>query len=65
MKPRSFQRLARLWSFVSRRERAAWNRATRGRGARAAERWYRVLGLVERCPRLPAVSTLGARKAAS
>ena len=57
LKPRTFSRLANLFSFLARRERAAWNRATRARDQEEAnphlassERWMRLMHAAESCP---------------
>lgn len=58
MKPRSFHRLARLYSWIAHRERAAWERATRSdtieesqRLFARAERWMLLMLAVTECRR--------------
>ena len=58
MKPRSFHRLARMWSWLSARERRAWKRAVEESTYQESQRWFRIssrwlalCAAVKTCPR--------------
>ena len=58
MKPRSFHRLAHIWSYVSARERRALDMASKAttdsewrRWINASERWFALCQSCRTCPR--------------
>lgn len=54
IKPRSFHRLAKLWSWLCRRERQAWDRLQESGSttdAARSARWTRLMHATQACPR--------------